>query len=85
MGQVPAESYTKHMKHPQAKSHDSERLPRDRCENTQQLRNQLMEQKDSTIWSITTYITAIPQQFSFEPGYVLQVGLASPLELASIL
>jgi len=34
-----------------------------------------MEQKDSTIWSFTTYITTIPQWLSFEPRYVLQVGL----------
>jgi len=33
----------------------------------------------STIWSCIAYITAIPQQLSFEPGYVLQVGLTSPL------
>ena len=40
--------------------------------------------KDGTIWS---YITAIPQQLSFEPRYVLQVGLTSPMhmELVSIL
>jgi len=34
-----------------------------------------MEQKDSTIWSVTTYITTIPQWLSFEPRDVLQVGL----------
>jgi len=44
-----------------------------------------VEQKDGTIWSCTAYITAIPQRLSFEPGYVLQVGLTSPLELVSIL
>ena len=44
-----------------------------------------MEQEDGTIWSCTAYITAIPLQLSFEPGYVLQVGLTSPLELVSIL
>jgi len=31
------------------------------------------------------YITAIPQRLSFKPGYVLQVGLTSALELVSIL
>jgi len=40
-----------------------------------------VKRKDGTIWSFTAYITAIPQRFSFEPGYVLQVGLTSPLEL----
>jgi len=34
------------------------------------------------LWS---YITAIPQQLSFEPRYVLQVGLTSPMKLVSIL
>jgi len=36
MGQAPAECYTEHMKHTQAKSHDSERLQSDKCENNQQ-------------------------------------------------
>jgi len=36
MGQAPAESYTKHIKHIQAKSHDSKRLLIDKHENTQQ-------------------------------------------------
>ena len=85
MGQAPAESYTKHMKHTQAKSHDSERLQSDKHKNTQQWRNHLVEQKDGTIWSCIAYITAIPQRLSFEPGYVLQVGLTYPLELVSIL
>jgi len=40
-----------------------------------------MEQKDGIIWSCTAYITAIPQWLSFEPGYVLQVRITSPLEL----
>ena len=84
-GTAPAESYTKCMKHTQHKSHDSERLQSDGRENTQQLRNPLVEQKDGTIWSCTAYITAIPQRLSFEHGYVLQVGLTSPLELVSIL
>ena len=43
-----------------------------------------MEQKDGTIWSCIVYITAIPQQLSFEPGYVLEVGLTSPLELVLV-
>ena len=47
--------------------------------------NHLVERKDGTIWSCTAYITAIPQRLSFEPGYVLQVGLTYPLELVSIL
>ena len=81
MGQAPAESYTKSMKHTQAKSHDSERLQSDRRENTQQWHNHLMERKDGTIWSCTAYITAIPQRLSFEPGYILQAGLTSPLNL----
>ena len=34
MGQVTVESYTKRIKRTQAKSHDSERLQSDRCENT---------------------------------------------------
>ena len=85
MGIAPAESYTKCMKHTQAKSHDSNRLQSDMCENTQQWHNHLVEQKDSTIWSCTAHITAIPQRLSFEPGYVLLVGLTSPLELVSIL
>ena len=34
IGQAPAESYTKHMKHTQATSHNSEMLQSDRCENT---------------------------------------------------
>jgi len=85
MGQAPAESYTKRMKHTQAKSHYSERLQSDRRENTQQWRNHLVERKDGTICSCTAYITAIPQRLSFEPGYVLQVGLTFPLELISIL
>ena len=37
--------------------------------------------KDGTIWSCTAYIIAIPQRLSFEPRYVLQVGLSFPLEL----
>jgi len=41
--------------------------------------------EDGTIWSCTVYITAIPQRLSFESGYILQVGLTSPLELVSIL
>jgi len=85
MGQAPAENYTKRMKHTQAKSHDSERLPSDGHENTQQWRKLLVERKDGTIWSCTAYITAIPQWLSFEPGYVLQVGHTSPLELLPIL
>ena len=32
MGQAPAESYTKLMKHTQAKSHDSKGLLSDKCE-----------------------------------------------------
>jgi len=44
-----------------------------------------VEQKDSIIWSSTTYIIAIPQRLSFEPGYFLQVGLTSPLELVLVL
>ena len=40
-----------------------------------------MERKDGTIWSCTAYITAIPQRLSFEPGYILQAGLTSPLNL----
>ena len=85
MGQAPAESYTKRMKHTQAKSHDPERLQSDGRENAQQWRNHLVERKDGTIWSCSAYITAIPQRLSFEPRYVLQVGLTSPLELSSIL
>ena len=85
MGQAPAKSYTKRMKHTQAKSHDSERLQSDGRENTQQWRDHLVERKDGTIWSCTAYITAIPQRLSFEPGYALQVGLTFPLELVSIL
>jgi len=73
------------MKHTQAKSHDFERLQSDGREYTQHRRNHLMERKDSTIWSCSAYITAIPQRLSFEPGYVLQVELTSPLELVSIL
>ena len=65
--------------------HDSKRQQSDRPKNTQWSRNHLMERKDGTIWSCTAYITAIPQRLSFEPGYVLQVGLTSPLELVSIL
>jgi len=61
VGQAPAESYTKHMKHTKAKSHDSKRLLRDKYQNTQQWCNHLVEQKDGNIWSCTTYITAIPQ------------------------
>ena len=51
--QVPAESYTECMKHKhtQTKSHDSKRLLSDKCENTQQWHNHLVEQKDSTTWS----------------------------------
>jgi len=44
-----------------------------------------MERKDGPIWSCTAYIAAIPQRLRFEPGYVLQVELTSPLELVSIL
>ena len=44
-----------------------------------------MEQKDGTIWSFITYITAISQRLSFEPGYVLEVGLTYPLELVLVL
>ena len=85
MGQAPAESYTKRMKHTQDKRHDSERLQSDGRENTKQWSNHLEERKDGTIWSCTAYISAIPQRLSFEPGYVLQVGLTSPLELVSTL
>ena len=79
MAQEPAESYTEHMKPIHAKSNDSKRLVSDKHENAQQWCNHLVEQKDGTIWSCTTYITAIPQQLGFEPGYVLQAGLTSPL------
>jgi len=85
MGQAPAESYTKRIKHTQPKSHNSERLQSDGHENTQQWHNHLMERKDGTIWSCTAHITAIPQRLSFKPGYILQVGLTSPLELVLIL
>ena len=81
MGQVPAESYTKCMEHPLATRQDSERLLSDKHENTWQWRNYLVEWKDGTIWSCSAYITAIPQWLSFKPGYALQVGLTSPLEL----
>ena len=37
----------------------------DKCETTQKWRNHFMEQKDSTILSCATYITAILQQLSF--------------------
>jgi len=36
MEQAPAESYTKHMKHTQAKSHDSKRLLSDKRESTEE-------------------------------------------------
>jgi len=49
VGQVPAESFTKRMKHIQAKNHDSKRLLNDKRENTQQWCIHLMEQKESTI------------------------------------
>ena len=79
------QSYTECMKNPQAKTHDSKRLQSDKRENIQQWRDHLVEWKDGTIWSCTAYITAIPERLSFEPGYVLQVGLNSSLELVSIL
>jgi len=42
--------------------------------------------ENHTIRGVSPHIiTAIPQQLSFEPGNVLQVGLTSPLELVSIL
>ena len=80
-----AESYTERMKHTQAKSHDSKRLQSDKREKTQQWCNYLMERKDGTIWSCTAYIIAISQWLSFEPGYVLQVRITSPLELVLFL
>jgi len=43
IGQAPAESYIEHMKHTQAKSHDSKRLLSNKHKNTQQRCNQLME------------------------------------------
>ena len=66
MGQVPAEC-TKHRT----------MIPKgcwvhDKRENNQLWHNHLVEQKDSTIWSCTAYITAILQQLSVEPGYVSQ-------------
>jgi len=42
MGQVPAESYTECTTHTKAKSHDSKRLPSDKCENTQQWHNHVV-------------------------------------------
>ena len=85
MGQALAESYTKLMKHTQAKSHDFKGLLSDKCENTRQWCNLLVEWKYSTIWSCTACITAIPHQLSFELRYVLQVGPTSSLEVVSVL
>jgi len=40
----------------------------------------------TALFGVTPLIfTAIPQQLSFEPGYVIQVGLTSPLEFVLIL
>jgi len=44
-GQVPAESYTERMKLTQGRSHVSKRLLSDKCENTQQWYNHLVEKK----------------------------------------
>ena len=72
MGQLPIKSYTEHMNRTQARSHDSKGLPSDKCENAQ-LRHNLL-----------TCIIAILQWFCFQPGYVLQVGPASTLELVVV-
>jgi len=45
MGQAPAESCTKCMKHTQTKGHDSEKLLSDKRKSTQQWCNHLMEWK----------------------------------------
>ena len=72
MGQVPTESYTE-----QATSHGYKGLPSDKRENAQLRRNLLVEQKGGNIRSFATCITALPQRFCFEPGYVLQVHAQS--------
>ena len=47
----PAESYTKHVKRTQAKSHDSKRLLSDKHKNAQKWCNYLVEWKDGNVWS----------------------------------
>ena len=42
-GQAQAESYTEHMEYTQGESYDSKRLLSDKCENTQQWCNLLVE------------------------------------------
>ena len=56
MGQVPAESYTKRMKHTQAKSHDSERLQSDKRE---------IPSSDTIIWwsEMTALFGVAPLKF----------------------
>jgi len=85
IGQALAESYTERIKHTQAKNHDCKGLLSDKYETNLQWQNHLVEWKDGTIWSCTTCIIAITKQLSFEPGYILQEGLTSPLELVSVI
>jgi len=72
-GQAPAESYTKCMKHIPAKATIS--ISKSYTWKYPAVTQSSCGAKGSTIWSCTAYITATPQQLSFEPGYVLQVGL----------
>jgi len=57
MGQVPAQSYIKHMKHTHAKSRVSKRLLSDKCESTQQWCNHLVEGRGSTIFGVAPHIS----------------------------
>ena len=82
MGQAPTESYTERMKHTQSTRHDSKGMPRDKNENAQQYSHGA---KDGTIWSFTTYITAIPQRFCFKLGYVSSRTYLFSSFLASLL
>ena len=79
MEQAPAESYTKHMKHTQAKSHDLKRLLSDKRESTEEWQSSHGAKK-MALFGIS-YITSILQRLSFKPEYVLQVGLTSPWNL----
>jgi len=58
MGQVPAESYTKHMKHTNARSHDSKELLNDKCANTQ------LQLHLGSVTAFSLYFTAYMNEFN---------------------
>ena len=81
MGQAPAESYTKRMKHTQAKTHDSKRL----LSNKRDSYAIILWSEKTALFGVSPLISQPSLSSSASNPDVLQVGLTSPLELASIL